>query len=50
MTRAAKALLRAERAYREALAARDPLALAWAKHDLERAHIRVRRQQRGIDR
>lgn len=45
MTRAAKALLRADAGLREAIALRDPLALSYAKADHNAALARVDRQE-----
>lgn len=44
MTRARRALLRAEHGYREALSLRDVMALRRAEHELLMAQGRVRRQ------
>lgn len=50
MTRARRALLVAEAAYAEAVAVRDPLAIAAAAAEYEDAHRRVTRQEGGRDR
>lgn len=44
VTRARRALLRAERGYLEALALRDPLAIGRAGQELAMAQVRVARQ------
>ena len=46
MTRAAKALLRAERGYWEAVAVRDPVAIGACEREHTSAAVRVARQQR----
>jgi hypothetical protein len=47
VTRAAKALLRAERGYWEAVAVRDPAAIAVSEREHASAYERVERQRKA---
>lgn len=47
MTRAAKALLRAQRGYWEAVAVRDPVAIAACEREHASAYERVERQRKA---
>lgn len=50
MTRAMRRKLRAEKAYTEAVAVRDPLAVRWAEAEYTEAARSVARQEQGARR
>ena len=50
MTRAARRKLRAELAYQEGVAIRDPLAVRWAEAEYTEAAQSVARQEQGAGR